>query len=85
MDVLSVPKNSKVLEEIELAALSASQFCFNWNVFFEIQHCFICHPSDSTVSEDAGIEFRTVATLALAVRRCEIITGEACNTGHWHQ
>ncbi len=34
-----------------------------------IQHCFICRPSDSTVSEDAGIEPRTVATSALAVRR----------------
>jgi hypothetical protein len=30
---------------------------------------FICLPSDSTVSEDAGIEPRTVATLAMAVRR----------------
>jgi hypothetical protein len=30
-----------------------------------IQHCFICRPSDSTVSEDAGIEPRTVATLVL--------------------
>jgi hypothetical protein len=28
---------------------------------------FVCRPSDSTVSEDAGIEPRTVATLALAV------------------
>jgi hypothetical protein len=34
-----------------------------------IQHCFICRPSDSTVSEDAGIEPRTVATSALTVRR----------------
>ncbi len=34
-----------------------------------IQHFFICCPSDSTVSEDAGIEPRTVATSALAVRR----------------
>ncbi len=33
-----------------------------------IQHCFICRPSDSNVSEYAGIEPRTVATLALAVR-----------------
>jgi hypothetical protein len=33
------------------------------------QHSFFCRPSDSTVSEDAGIEPRTVATLALAVRR----------------
>jgi hypothetical protein len=34
-----------------------------------IQHCFICRPTDSTVSEDAGIEPRTVATSALSVRR----------------
>ena len=34
-----------------------------------IQHCFICRLSDSTVSEDAGIEPSTVATLALAARR----------------
>jgi hypothetical protein len=31
-----------------------------------IQHCFICRPSDSTVSTDAGIELKTVATFALA-------------------
>jgi len=36
---------------------------------YDIQHCFICRPSDSTVSEDARIEPRTVATTALAVRR----------------
>jgi hypothetical protein len=36
---------------------------------YDIQHCFICRRSDSTVSEDAGIEPRTVATTALAVRR----------------
>jgi hypothetical protein len=36
---------------------------------YYIQHCFICRPSDSTVSEDAGIEPRTVTTTALAVRR----------------
>ncbi len=33
------------------------------------QLCFICRPSDSAVSKDAGIEPMTVATLALAVRR----------------
>ena len=33
------------------------------------QHCFICRPSDSDVPTDAGIEPRTVATDALAVRR----------------
>jgi hypothetical protein len=32
-----------------------------------IPHCFICRPSDSTVSEDAGIEPRTVATMVLAL------------------
>jgi hypothetical protein len=34
---------------------------------YDIQHCFICRPSDSTVPTDAGIEPRTVATGALAV------------------
>ncbi len=34
-----------------------------------LQHCFICRPSDSTVSEVAGIEPRNVATLALTARR----------------
>jgi hypothetical protein len=34
---------------------------------YDIKHCFICRPSD--VSENAGIEPRTVATTALAVRR----------------
>jgi hypothetical protein len=36
---------------------------------YNIQHCFICRPSDSTVPTDAGIEPRTIATGALAVRR----------------
>jgi hypothetical protein len=34
-----------------------------------IQNCFICRPSDFTVSEGAGIEPMTVATSALAIRR----------------
>ncbi len=34
-----------------------------------IQHCFICHLSDSTVSEGSGIEPKTDATLELVVRR----------------
>ncbi len=49
----------------------------NGGIFFLIcstfkycaQNCFICRPSDSTVSEDAGIEPGTVATSALTVRR----------------
>jgi hypothetical protein len=36
---------------------------------YVIQHCFIFRPSDSTLSEDAAIEPRTVATLALTARR----------------
>ncbi len=42
---------------------------FEFFFMYEIQHCFICRPSDSTVSEDAVIETETVATTALAVRR----------------
>jgi hypothetical protein len=37
-----------------------------------IQLCLIFRPSDFTVSEDAGIESRTVATSALAVRRSSL-------------
>jgi hypothetical protein len=41
-----------------------------WIFFMHfMQHCFICRPSDSTVSEDARFAPRTVATLALSVRR----------------
>jgi hypothetical protein len=36
---------------------------------YVIQHCFICRPSDSTVSDFSGIELKTVATLALTARR----------------
>ncbi len=39
---------------------------------YVIQHCFICRPSDSTVSEEAGIEpCRTVAALAMTARRSD--------------
>ncbi len=37
-------------------------FFFLFFFMYNIQHCFTCRPSDSTVSEDAGIEPRTVAT-----------------------
>ncbi len=30
-----------------------------------IQHCFICRPTDLTVSDDVGIEPRPIATLPL--------------------
>jgi hypothetical protein len=38
-------------------------------ILYRTQHCFICRLSDSAVPTDAGIEPRTVATAALAVRR----------------
>ncbi len=34
-------------------------------VMYYFQHCFICRPSESSVSEDARIEPRTVTTLRL--------------------
>jgi len=39
-------------------------------IFF--QQYFICCPPDSTVSEEAGTEPRTVAKIALAVRRSSL-------------
>jgi hypothetical protein len=32
---------------------------------YVIQQCFVCRPSESTVSEDAGIEPRTVMKVAV--------------------
>ncbi len=52
------------------STLSDTQRVFLFGFFvYLIQHCFICGPLDYTVSEDAGIESRTVTTSALAVRR----------------
>ncbi len=62
---------------IRLVILFIHIFFFFSNIFwgdfflfclYNIQYCFICRPSDSTVPTDAGIEPRTVATGALAVR-----------------
>ncbi len=39
---------------------------------YVIEHCFICRLSDSTVSEDAEIEPRTVAIFALTARRSNL-------------
>ncbi len=43
-------------------------FFLVFDMYF-IQHCFICSLSDSIISEDAGIEPRTVATSEMAARR----------------
>jgi hypothetical protein len=49
------------LENQQIFKIKGHFFCF---FMYDIQHCFICQPSDSTVSEDAGIEPMTVAILA---------------------
>jgi hypothetical protein len=51
--------------------ISSSQYPY---IFFKVQYFIptllhLCHPSDSNVSENAGIEPRTAAISALEVRR----------------
>ncbi len=60
-----------VLNFVQAAACYEGFFKKDFFCFFQyfIQHCFICRPSDSTVSEDAEIGPRTVATSAWAVGR----------------
>jgi len=57
------------LSQICFQRMSLDFFLFMYNIQ-HCQHCLICCPSDSTVSEDSGIKPRTVAsvTTALAVR-----------------
>ncbi len=40
---------------------------------YVIQHCFICRPSDSTVSEDVWMEPRTTATSDALTIRLDLI------------
>jgi hypothetical protein len=72
---------------------SKSTICFGihaWPVtyfsFFmcDIQHCSICRPSDSTASEDVGIEPRAVATTALTVRRSNHSSRSHSRLDHIH-
>ncbi len=63
---------------------------FIYRVFFgfflfmyDIQYCSICRPKNSTVSEDAGIEPKTVATTALAVRRSNHLARSHPQDGLW--
>jgi hypothetical protein len=66
-------QNNLKREEGEFTDLEKKRDFFGLFLFmYDIQHCFTCRPSDSTVSEDAGIELRTVATTALAVRRSNL-------------
>jgi hypothetical protein len=51
-------------------------------VMYFIPHCFNCRPSESFVSGDAGIEPRTVATVALAVRCSDLSAGSNPQLGY---
>jgi hypothetical protein len=53
--------------QVDFASVFA--FCMiikSYLSLYFIQHCLICRPGDSTVSEDARSELKTVAILALA-------------------
>ncbi len=50
------------------------EFIYLFSMYY-IQHCFICRPSDSTVSEDAGMDPRTVPTLASDALTMQLLTG----------
>jgi hypothetical protein len=69
---LSSPSHSPLIDIFVTFTMSPTchtrpfKFSFSFFLYF-IQHCFICRPSDSTVSEEAGIETRTVATTALVL------------------
>ncbi len=68
----SYPCNNFILRAESKSCFIEKHLISEYFFFFfsyYIQHCFICRPSDSTVPTDAGIEPRTVATGALAVRR----------------
>jgi hypothetical protein len=55
------PDPDSVGSEVKDRIFNGVSFFGDFFSFYVIQHCFICRPSDSTVSEDAGIESRTVA------------------------
>ncbi len=54
----------RAASSLQVSALTSRGIFYRFFHYF-IQHCFICRPSESTVSEDAGIKPRTVATTAV--------------------
>ncbi len=62
------PNNHWSLEEKNSRKKGITAVLF-WIFMCYIKHCFICRPSYYTVSEDAGTEPKTDATLALTVER----------------
>jgi hypothetical protein len=62
-------RTERRLEATTLEEFKQTGGVFRFFAMYRIQHCVNCRRSDFTVPEDAGIEPRTVATSALAVRR----------------
>ncbi len=50
---------------------------------YAIQNCFICRTSDSTVSEDAGIEPRTLGSIEPRTNWDRTQDNLGSNPGHW--
>jgi hypothetical protein len=55
-DLGLAPVKCKSNVQIRINTIFVKRIFLKYPVPFFIQHCFTCHPSDSTVSEDAGIE-----------------------------
>jgi hypothetical protein len=53
-------------------SITGGFFGFFFSNWYFIQHCFFCRPSDSTVSEDAGIKPRTVSLMDVFVYRSRL-------------
>jgi hypothetical protein len=75
---IMICKKAKIRRFFDTKQLYSTARSYKWdygeNIFlfffclYNIQHCFICRPSDSTVPTDAGIEPRTQD-------RCNLCTG----------
>ncbi len=68
-----LPFLTAVYNNVFICTIQSSNSLLKGDVFngffkFFIEHCFIGCPSDSTMSEDDGIELIIVATFALAVK-----------------
>jgi len=69
------------LDPLSVIFLKKWEFFIFFIFYYDIQHCFIRRLSASNVSEDVGIETRTVVTMAMAVRCSNYIIYLAPETG----
>jgi hypothetical protein len=69
------------LDPLSVIFLTKWEFFVFFVFYYDIQHCFIRRLSASNVSEDVGIETRTVVTIAMAVRCSNYIIYLAPKTG----